>query len=621
MILAAGILIVAKDGRALFLKRGPGGDAPGEWCFPGGRIEDGETSIEAAIRETKEESGFVAKATNLTLLSRNISYRETTGAPPTPTPTVSVAAVVAPSVPIPPGDALVLPGEQVDFTTYLLNDVESFTPDIDSSGEHVAYAWSPPDQPPAPLHPGCRVALDRLSMDELGVARAIADGALTSPQKYHNVWLFDMRITGTGVAYRSNVDEFVYRKPEHYLTEEFLSRCNGLPVIWLHPKGKGVFLDSREFTDRIVGTMMLPYIKGQEVWGVAKVYDESAVKLMMKGPTSTSPAVLLRGRGNDSKMTLEDGTTLLIEGKPSLLDHLAICANGVWDKGGEPSGVANTEARKDSNMTDEEQAAADKAKKDAAEETEKKEAKEKADADAGVKLDKLLSGIDSVMGVCDSLSKRMDAFEMKEKERADAAMSEDDKAKADKKRKDSEDEEAKKKADADEDEKRKADAQKLVADAITPITTRISDMEKKLPAAMSDADFTALADAQARYDAVLNDFGKRAPRPLEGESVNAYSLRNLASLQANSPAWKDVDLSAIAATKAFAIAEQQIIADSTAAAMSPGGLEPGQLLERVTTDRVTGHRVINFVGNGTFVRGLKRSGQRARLQLRPNEAR
>jgi len=35
---AAGILIVATDGKALFVKRGLGGDAPGLWCFPGGLL-------------------------------------------------------------------------------------------------------------------------------------------------------------------------------------------------------------------------------------------------------------------------------------------------------------------------------------------------------------------------------------------------------------------------------------------------------------------------------------------------------------------------------------------------------------------------------------------------------
>ena len=36
----AGIMFVAPNNTALFLKRGDGGDRPGEWCFPGGGIEE-----------------------------------------------------------------------------------------------------------------------------------------------------------------------------------------------------------------------------------------------------------------------------------------------------------------------------------------------------------------------------------------------------------------------------------------------------------------------------------------------------------------------------------------------------------------------------------------------------
>ncbi len=91
-------------------------------------------------------------------------------------------------------------------------------------------------------------------MDELELARLIAAGELSSPQRHMNVSLFDMRITGTGVAFRPAKREWVYRRPENYLTPDFLARCNGLPVIWIHPKG--ATLDSKEFSDRIVGTMI-----------------------------------------------------------------------------------------------------------------------------------------------------------------------------------------------------------------------------------------------------------------------------------------------------------------------------------------------------------------------------
>lgn len=44
-----------RDGRVLLLQH-----RTGEWVFPKGHIEDGETLLEAALREVEEESGVVA---------------------------------------------------------------------------------------------------------------------------------------------------------------------------------------------------------------------------------------------------------------------------------------------------------------------------------------------------------------------------------------------------------------------------------------------------------------------------------------------------------------------------------------------------------------------------------
>ena len=54
---AAGILFV-HDGRVLLLKRAASAkDHPGTWGLPGGHVEAGETSEQAARRETREEVG------------------------------------------------------------------------------------------------------------------------------------------------------------------------------------------------------------------------------------------------------------------------------------------------------------------------------------------------------------------------------------------------------------------------------------------------------------------------------------------------------------------------------------------------------------------------------------
>ena len=48
-----------EDGDALLLEvRSEKVKQPGEVCFPGGRVEPGETTAEAAVRETCEELGL-----------------------------------------------------------------------------------------------------------------------------------------------------------------------------------------------------------------------------------------------------------------------------------------------------------------------------------------------------------------------------------------------------------------------------------------------------------------------------------------------------------------------------------------------------------------------------------
>jgi 8-oxo-dGTP pyrophosphatase MutT (NUDIX family) len=546
---AAGILFKTPTEHVLFLKRGDGGDFPGFWCLPGGHAENGETLEETATRETIEEVGFLPDGERSVLCRRNGPFLGSTD-----------------------------PDVSVDFTTYLQPIDEQFEPVV--SGEHTGHAWALASEPPEPLHPGVAVALKMLDANELDIARLMAAGDLTSPQFYRNVALFDIRITGTRAAYRGGkIDEWCWRDPAHYLTDDFLARCSGLPVLFEHSKGA---LTSEEYAEQNVGSVFVPYIKGEEVWAIAKLFDESTIELLHTDQLSTSPLVTVSNATDF--IHLDDGSKLLIEGKPLLLDHVAICDRGVWDKGGPAVGIVSANIENEAlTMTEEEL----KAKADA----------EKARAD---RLDAALDKFDKLDAICD----RLDAVEGSLKDRRDAAESEEDK-------KAREEKEAKDKKDAEEkEEKEKADAA-AKADA-QALKDRLDEMEGKIPANLTDEDAAEMADAQTKADTVYSTLGQSAPRPAAGESPMAYRRRTLKGIIEHSRTFKDADLSAFDAKTLKAVAET-VYADAILFANSPAAQTSGIRYRETRTP--AGHTIRTPVGHiGSFLNKFRAHSKAAVLK-------
>jgi hypothetical protein len=177
-------------------------------------------------------------------------------------------------------------------------------------------------------------------MKDLQVVQAIADGSLPSPQRFGNSWYWAIRISGVGCAWRESIQEFCWREPAVWLTPEMCARAASIPVLVDHP-ASGT-LSSQEFAARCVGMTTYAYIKGDELWAIARILDRGANEILLDGAyEDTSPAVTFEP-GTGARLDI-DGKVLLVEPDPMLLDHIALCAKGVWTRESDP-GVESTNA-------------------------------------------------------------------------------------------------------------------------------------------------------------------------------------------------------------------------------------------------------------------------------------
>lgn len=505
----------------------------GTWCQPGGKVEPGELAIDTARREVLEEVGYQYDGP----LTPHSVY----------------------------GDYLTFRAEVPERFEAKLND------------ESLTAGWFHIDDLPKPLHQPFAEMLAQQALNETEVATLIADGTLSSPQFFINMWMFAIRVTGTGVTWRSADQQMAFRNPDDYLTPEFLQRVAGLPLIWLHPEKNT--LDSNEFAKRVIGTLTNSWVADNgEVWAIARVYDAEAAEIMATRQLSTSPTVKFV-EVPDSIIEI-DGQPLLVEPSPELLDHVAICEQGVWDKLLAPTGVKSDSIPNEAEKMDEEKIVAlinkaiDARMAKADEETD---VKAKADAEEEARKEK--AGAEEKEA--EEAKAKADAEEKAAKEKADA--------------------EAKEKADAEEAErmeKEKADSQ---------LRQEIAELRSRIPTELSDEERNEIADAQVKADSVFSCFGKRAPVPLSGEKPLAYRRRLMIQLQEHSPDFKTVDLSTIADSALLSVAEKTIYADAQKSASLSVG--PGMLREIKRAD-ATGRQISTFEGDPAATWAPFQSGKR-----------
>ncbi|HHF0151805.1 TPA: NUDIX hydrolase [Enterobacter roggenkampii] len=506
----------------------------GTWCQPGGTVEPGELAIDAARREVLEEVGYQYDGP----LTPHSVY----------------------------GDYLTFRAEVPERFEAKLND------------ESLAAGWFHIDDLPKPLHQPFAEMLAQQALNETEVAALIADGTLSSPQFFINMWMFAIRVTGTGVTWRSADQQMAFRNPDDYLNPEFLQRVAGVPLIWLHPEKNK--LDSDEFAKRVIGTLTNSWVADNgEVWTIGRVYDAEAAEIMATRQLSTSPTVTY-SEAQDSIIKI-DGQPLLVEGSPVLLDHVAICEQGVWDKLLAPTGVKSDSIPNEAEKMDEEKIVA-----------------------------LINKAIDARMAKADSeaadLKAKADAEEAAKKEKADAEAKEAEEAKA---KADAEEKAAKEKADAEAKEKADAEEAECMAKekADSQLRQEIADLRSRIPTELSDEERNEVADAQVKADSVFSCFGKRAPVPLSGEKPLAYRRRLMIQLQEHSPDFKTVDLSSIADSALLSVAEKTIYADAQKSASLSVG--PGMLREIKRAD-ATGRQISTFEGDPAATWAPFQSGKR-----------
>lgn len=380
-------------------------------------------------------------------------------------------------------------------------------------------------------------------MNELELAKSIATGALQSPQLAGQTYLYALRITGTGAAYRSKLNEFVYRPPENYLNDDFLARCSGLPVVWEHPDNSR--LNSEEFAARTIGTIFYPYLKDSEVWGIAKIFDIDAIEQINKGGLSTSPCVVF-DTVQERQFIEIDGNQekILIEETPTQLDHLAICENGVWDKGGDPAGI-------DVNINNEEGVMPD--------DLNPPLPTEPADKAMDEKIYELLVSMDERLKTLEGA--KADDNNIPVPEPAPEPP----------------------KADDDGDLK----------DRIEKVESKMDSMLKD-PEPVSDSDLEDIADTQAKAENVAHAFGDSVIKAMAGETPLAYRKRVVRKYQSHSPTFKDANIESIGDSAILKAITETVFADSMKAAKSPANIGDG--MPRAIKNEGMGRLTIDYVG-------------------------
>jgi 8-oxo-dGTP pyrophosphatase MutT (NUDIX family) len=529
------------------------------WELPGGTVDDTDpTYLAAALRELGEETSLGA-----------------VGAPEWVMGTAPMGT----------------PGAGIVFG-FNIDRAKNLPPTPTLSDEHSDYAWFEITNLPEAIHTVCIHPILRWQYNEIDLYKLIQRGILLGPNSYFNQVLFPVRITGTGIAFRLGKMNFTFRNPDDYLNPEFIERCNGLQLLWQHATEE--LADGNTLARQAIGTTVAPYVKQQEVWGVAKVLNLDAAQTMATGAYSTSPSFITQ---IDSRAT-SGGIDFTVEGQPIHLDHLGIVDMGVWDKLGEPSGVDTPITLRpipltfleEYNMPDPVTDPVVEPVADAVTEIQPD-----ANEDRFKKLE------DSFATMTDSMTKLCDALLPKPATTTDAAV--DPAANATDPAPLNEaggfGDEAPLPGDTAVQDNLTATALKEALAAkdavIGALQKQVDTLASSMPRDLSDDDRNELSAAEAKADSVFLALGKTCPHPLMNENHTSYRRRTAKTLQQFSKRFGKVDLGVLDAPS-FAAIEGEIYKDAMEAARSPEGTPVGTLIP-VKRRSFGGREIIEYRGS------------------------
>lgn len=260
---AAGVLLTHGD-RALFLKRSDKSrDHAGEWCCPGGSLEEGETAEQAAARELSEETSLISG--DLSRIDEGngfVTFRQSVEDEPTPT----------------------------------LND------------EHTEAMWAPLSDPPQPLHPGVAATLAKLLGTMLPAAADSPDASVAMAQDKReydtNGWyeVLDNPLSGVGVFEYSEASVVkggdprkmvgVYRSAEELSAPECVNSFKLMPWTDDHPdamlgdESKGLVPAEKKGIHGVIGEKV--YYRDGILYGNIKVFSQTLARKIAEGKRELS---------------------------------------------------------------------------------------------------------------------------------------------------------------------------------------------------------------------------------------------------------------------------------------------------------------------------------------------